>query len=1123
MRTTKIIALTSILLTSVLATDVCAQARELFIATDGLDASPGTREEPLASLPGARDAIRAMKAAGGLPQGGVTVWLRGGTYHLDEPFELSKADSGTPAAPIAYRAYGGEEVWISGARAIDPSRFEPVSDAGALARLDEAARGKVLQVDLAAQGITDYERELPERFRGFTNVHPTLLEVFCNGKRMQPARWPNEGFAHFGDIVDFGSGLRDPKGPERPGVFKYEGERPSRWSVDEGVWLQGFWARAYLCTVVKVGAIDPQKHEIKLAVPLHYGLDTWGAKRFFATNVLEELDAPGEWYVDRRRGVLYFWPPAPIGECSVGVSMIKSPMIRLRDAEHVILRGLGVEACRQDAVSIQEGGHNRIIGCTIRNTGRHGVEVRGGVDHGIIGCDIHDTGYGGVMLYGGDRKTLTPANHFADNNHIHHTSVIRRTHAGPISLRGVGLRAGHNLIHHEPHSAVWYQGNDLLMEYNEIYMAHTETTEGGVFYTGRDWTTRGNVIRYNYIHHINDSLEGSPTSVNVVHEDDCSAGTTFYGNLCYRVGRGVSICGGPDNTVENNIFVDCKLGVGLSDRGLQWWEWTRHEDGSVTAIDTRNGREGSALLSSLRRVPYNRPPYTRYPHLADILERDPVGAPWFCRVVNNISVGGKALTVSRGVKDEWVTVQNNWEETDPGFVDLKNADFRLRDDAPVLEKGFKPLPLDEIGLINDETRASWPVNAEPAPQDWKPRWLVQREQEERMPTALPVFAVKPASAAIRIDGIVDLEEWTPGQAGGVVVEAYTPARLEATVQGDKTDHPSTAWLETDAEHLYVAFVNETNPAKGVTGGQVWGKDDAVEIALALVEDQEVGDIILLRGYPNGHFESSDEAGASRTATDRALRGVEYATTVIDRSRWAAEFKVPFTSLGIAPAKTNPKLLFNLSVRKTADDEWVMWRPSKTYTWQVRKGGFLWLAAFGDVVFNGGVPSQARIDVTSGPDGPTLSALRGCEVATWSKPLGKRLTGSTDDLATTQWQDWEYSFSADADGAVSINLMGRGHYSAIDNSMIPVWVYFDAMGCEGAQLQNGDFEQVDSKGQPAGWKQSLQQAFLIADPAAAASGTRCVKTWHNGRFTQTIEVKQGLPVVIRMKVRGETAQ
>ena len=317
-------------------------AAEFFVAIDGSDENPGTRERPFVSLARARDAVRELKAGGGLPDGGVTVWLREGTHYLTEPFELGQEDSGTEAAPIVYRAVEGEEVWLNGGKRIETPALKPVSEATVLARLDENARGHVVQVELGAVGVADYLAELPPAFRGFTNEHPVLLEDFCNGERMQMARWPNEGFAHFGEIVDTGSGLRDRTGPKRPGVFKYEGERPARWNTAEGVWLQGYWARAYLCTVVKVGSIDTEKREIELAVPLGYGLDTRGAKRFFALNLLEELDSPGEWYLDRKRGTLYFWPPAPLEECSVTVSMLKEPMISMREVSHVTLRGLGI-------------------------------------------------------------------------------------------------------------------------------------------------------------------------------------------------------------------------------------------------------------------------------------------------------------------------------------------------------------------------------------------------------------------------------------------------------------------------------------------------------------------------------------------------------------------------------------------------------------------------------------------------------------------------------------------------------------------------------------------------------------------------------------------------------------
>ncbi|NCQ32943.1 MAG: iron-containing alcohol dehydrogenase [Armatimonadetes bacterium] len=46
------------------------------------------------------------------------------------------------------------------------------------------------------------------------------------------------------------------------------------------------------------------------------------------------------------------------------------------------------------------------------------------------------------------------------------------------------------------------------------------------------------------------------------------------------------------------------------------------------------------------------------------------------------------------------------------------------------------------------------------------------------------------------------------------------------------------------------------------------------------------------------------------------------------------------------------------------------------------------------------------------------------------------------------------------------------------------------------------------------------AILVTDPKAAAAGRLCVKTWFLGRFTQAIEVKKGVPVTIRARVRGE---
>ena len=75
--------------------------RVLFVSPDGSDASPGTQAAPFASLSKARDTIRGMDRA--TP---ITVFVGPGRYQLAETLTFDHRDSGTPVAPIRYRALG---------------------------------------------------------------------------------------------------------------------------------------------------------------------------------------------------------------------------------------------------------------------------------------------------------------------------------------------------------------------------------------------------------------------------------------------------------------------------------------------------------------------------------------------------------------------------------------------------------------------------------------------------------------------------------------------------------------------------------------------------------------------------------------------------------------------------------------------------------------------------------------------------------------------------------------------------------------------------------------------------------------------------------------------------------
>ena len=644
----------------------------------------GGTDGPFATLERARDAIRDLKLGGGLPSGGVAVFVRGGTYPLEKTLELGPEDSGAPDAPIVYRNYGREEVFLIGGREIRGFVQRPGSPV--LFRVPMEAHAHVLECDLAAEGIRDYGEYVT---RGFGRaVHPAALELFFEGRPMQVARWPNEGWATIADVPD---------GPDG-GKFTYEGDRPERWVESlEDLLVHGYWTYDWAESYEHVKAIDTDSKEIHTREP-HGVYGYKKGKRFQALNVLEELDEPGEWYVDRKSGKLYFWPPERVADGKAFVSLLETPLIAMRDVSHVTIRGMHLAYGRGHGVLITGGSHNTVAGCVIRNLGNTGVIVNGGTHNGVLSCDIDNTGDGGIVLSGGDRLTLTPGDNYATNNHIHDYSRWCRTYRPAVMVSGVGNKVSHNLIHHAPHNAVQLSGNEHCIEYNEIHSVCYETGDVGAFYMGRDWTMRGTVVRYNYFHHLGGMEGGSGGFIDAmaIYLDDAASGTTSYGNICYKAGRAVLLGGGHDNTFENNIFIDCEPSIHVDARAIGWAKKYALKGG------------GWHMYEKLEAVNYDQPPYsTRYPSLATILEEDPA-QPKRNQILRNISVGGRWLDLMNGLDDTKVQIEQNLVDEDPLFVDAENADFRLEEGSPAFELGFEPIPVEEIGLYKDEFRRSLP-------------------------------------------------------------------------------------------------------------------------------------------------------------------------------------------------------------------------------------------------------------------------------------------------------------------------------------------------------------------------------------------------------------------------------
>ncbi len=664
--------------------------RVLHVSPAGNDGQAGTAEAPLATLAGARDVIRRLRAeAGGLlPPGGVTVLVAGGRYRLDATWELTEEDSGTAESPVIYRTAEGQQPRISGGTVL--RGLAPVTDPKVLARLPEAARGRVRQVDLKARGIDDFGQIVP---RGFGLASNPWVDLYLDGRPMQLARWPNEGFVQTGP-VHRGRFRTDDAG--EPGVFEYAAPRPRRWSHAGDVWLFGYWGHLWAGRSVRIAEIDPAGQLLHIEQRSGYGYRENMPYYYF--NILEELDRPGEWYLDRPAGVVYVWPPEGTDGAEIEFPLLAEPLVRMTDVGHVTLRGLCFETGRAEGLVMNGGEQNLLAGCTFRRFGTNAVVVQGGSGHGILGCDLATLGAGGIQVSGGEPKTLTHSRHFVENCHVRDFTRVDRVYAPAVHLEGVGGRVSHNLFHDSPHHAMRVEGFEHTIEWNEIHSVVYEADDQAGLDMWGDPTYRGIVIRNNFWHHIGSGHDVAGQSG--VRLDDFISRVLITGNVFYRAAGGrfgaVQIHGGKDNIVENNLFIDCKYAVSFSPWGEQRWQ-----DRLAERIEQSVRRSGIDIAA---------PPFsTRYPDLADMTEHADRNFIWRSAAVD---CGAMAVR-DRGV-NEWL--DNVAFDADPGFADPQQRDFRLPADSPLYRRfGFRPIPFEHIGLYEDEYRATWPVEHEITP------------------------------------------------------------------------------------------------------------------------------------------------------------------------------------------------------------------------------------------------------------------------------------------------------------------------------------------------------------------------------------------------------------------------
>lgn len=527
----------------------------LLMVPQPVAARSGTPEVPV-RLTAGQDAVSAIeealaKARSHRADGAATIMrLPAGHFRLRRAIRLSTRDGGAWSKPLIIRGAGRDRTILDGAWPLQPQPDRTALPATRLlARLPAAARSRVqlysLPPELPAPGPLAVTR-----FHAVVAAN-VAFEIFDPAGALEPARWPNDGWAEGGGHSAGPRALR----------LAAAAARTHLWGGERDLWVEGYLGHDWSFEAIAAASLR-EKGVVALTGPLpRYGLRP--AFRVAVRHAAAELDSPGEWYFDRTSGLVAVWPRGP-GPLSVSVA---AGGVVMDGASHVRLQDVSIRHVRGDALRVTGGTDVLAERLDVRWAAGRGAVFVNARASGIVASRLTDLGEGGVTLAGGDRRLLVPARLFASDNRIERFSRLGRTYKAAIRLTGVGNKAVGNFIADGPHLAIDVQGNDHIIRLNEIADVVRETSDAGAIYTGRDITARGTVIEHNLLRDIR-AMAGF--EVKGVYLDDFASGFTVSENIFLRVDQPVFIGGGSDNTITGNIFVASSPAIHIDARGTTW-------------------------------------------------------------------------------------------------------------------------------------------------------------------------------------------------------------------------------------------------------------------------------------------------------------------------------------------------------------------------------------------------------------------------------------------------------------------------------------------------------------------------------------------------------------------------
>jgi hypothetical protein len=676
---------------AVLLSEAISSAQPYYVSPSGDDANPGTLEKPFATLQRSQQAVRQKRG---------DVFLRGGTFYLPDTLVFTEQDSGTKDAPVVFQNYQGEKPVISGGIRLEHLDWQPYTN-----------------------GI----------FRAQVPADLQTEEIFVNGERQILARYPNfdpkakyfDGFTSGADIQRRAASWANPAGgylhamhPALWGDFTW---RITGKGADGALTKEGGWQNN------RGGGINENIQ--------------------FVENIFEELDAPGEWFLNSETHTLYFYPPAGLDpKCAVVEATRLQTLVEFRgDEAHpvkwITLRGLIFRQAARTVMETREpllrtdwaiyrGGAIFFNGAEDCSLGDNFIDQVGGnavfVNNynrrvAIRGTQIAKAGASGICFVGdskavrsplfnyyqthkldeidrtpGPKTDNYPADCLVDDCLIHLTGRVEKQTAGVEIDLARDIIVRHCSIYDMPRAGInigdgcW---GGHVVEFCDVFDTVKETGDHGSFNSwGRDRFWRPNIDEVNvWVTQIPElpKLDVVKPIVLANNRWRCDHGWDIDlddGSSFYIITNNLCLHGGIKNRDGFGRVVENNI---LVDGGYDPHVWY-DESGDIF--------RHNIVWTAYRPANMHRPPW---------------GADMDLNLVQNYGATSNVVATQlqqQSGRDEHSIV------ADAQFIDSAPGDYRVKNGSPALALGFVNFPMDQFGVQKPELKAIARVPQLPQPK-----------------------------------------------------------------------------------------------------------------------------------------------------------------------------------------------------------------------------------------------------------------------------------------------------------------------------------------------------------------------------------------------------------------------